>query len=149
MRVQSPRWPRLHRLLGRPDRQDEPETETQVSTWQTHGGIEDVRQARALVWRTVRDQSQATRDAAVLLVDECVANAVRHGGGEFEMIVQRGSGTLRVEVVDQSPEFPVPLAPDPECERGRGLTIVNDLASRWGTNGLGHGKVVWFELSLD
>jgi anti-sigma regulatory factor (Ser/Thr protein kinase) len=98
----------------------------------------------------MRDQSEATRDTAVLLADECVANAVRHGGGHFEMTVRRHPGTLRVEVVDESPRQPIALAALPDSERGRGVAIVSRLASRWGTEATNHdGKVVWFELSLD
>jgi two-component sensor histidine kinase len=85
-----------------------------------------------------------------LLADECLANAVQHGGGAFELTVQRSSDILRVEVADQSPQFPVPLPSNSESERGRGLTIVTSLASRWGAEQREHGgKVVWFELSLD
>jgi anti-sigma regulatory factor (Ser/Thr protein kinase) len=121
-----------------------------MSIWQARGGIGDVRQARELVSRSVSDQSEATRDAAVLLVDECVANAVQHGGGRYEMTVQRSPRNLRVEVADHGPGLPVPLPPDPESERGRGLAIVKGLATRWGANRVHNdSKVVWFELNLD
>ena len=46
--------------------------------------------------------------------------------------------------------MPVLVVPDPESERGRGLTIVNELAARWGADCRDDaGKVVWFELNLD
>jgi hypothetical protein len=120
-----------------------------MNTWQIHGGIEEVRDARALVSQSMRDQSEVSRDAAVLLVDECVANAVQHGGGVFDLIVQRGPECLRVEVVDKSPELPVQLVGGAETARGWGLNLVDSLAARWGADLLDHGKVVWFEVSLD
>jgi anti-sigma regulatory factor (Ser/Thr protein kinase) len=120
-----------------------------MGTWQTHGAIGDVRYARELVSRTVEDQPEATRDAAMLLVDEFVSNAVEYGGGEFGLTVERRSGTLRVEVTDNSPDPPLRMAHDPDRERGRGLAIVECLASRWGSDWLDRGKVVWFELALD
>src|ERR1700728_1440334 len=120
-----------------------------MCSWQAHGAMGDIRQVRELVSRAVHDQPEATRDTAVLLVDECVANAVQHGGGEFHLTVERRSGVLRVEVVDRSPQLPREVAPDAESERGRGLAIVAELASRWGADGLDHGKVVWFELALE
>jgi anti-sigma regulatory factor (Ser/Thr protein kinase) len=120
-----------------------------MSMWMTCGNVSDVRQARELVSRSLSDQSESSRGAAVLLVDECVTNAVLHGGGECELRVRRDSGTLRVEIADASPEPPVLLNPAPESERGRGLAIVNRLASRWGSEQAENGKVVWFELVLD
>src|SRR6202034_3961216 len=107
--------------------------------WRAHGNLGDVPQAREWILQTVVDQSEVIRDAAVLLADECLANAVQHGGGAFEMIVQRGPDTLRVEVLDESPELPVSRSPDSDSERGWGLTIVDRLASRWGARGLNHG----------
>jgi hypothetical protein len=120
-----------------------------MNTWQIHGGIDEVRNARALVSQSMRDQSEASRDAAVLLVDECVANAVQHGGGTFDLIVQRSAESLRVEVLDASSELPVRVVEGPRVATGWGLNIVDRLASRWGASRLDHGKVVWFELSLD
>jgi anti-sigma regulatory factor (Ser/Thr protein kinase) len=120
-----------------------------MCSWQAHGAMGDIRQVRELVARAVHDQPEATRDAAVLLVDECVANAVQYGGGEFHLTVERRSGVLRVEVVDQSPHLPMRVAPDDDSERGRGLAIVDELASRWGADGLANGKMVWFELALE
>jgi anti-sigma regulatory factor (Ser/Thr protein kinase) len=120
-----------------------------MGTWQAHGALGEVRQVRELVSRAMHDQPEATRDAAVLLVDECVANAVQYGGGEFHLTVKRRSGVLRVEVVDRSPQLPIRATPDAESERGRGLAIVDELASRWGADGLADGKMVWFELALE
>jgi anti-sigma regulatory factor (Ser/Thr protein kinase) len=120
-----------------------------MSSWHAHGSIADVRQARERVSHTVEDQSEATRDAAVLMLDEFLANAVQYGGGEFDLTVERRSGTLRVEVGDPSPQLPRRVRRDLGSERGRGLAIVESLASRWGARGLEQGKMVWFELALD
>jgi two-component sensor histidine kinase len=121
-----------------------------MTTWNALGRLEDVRNARVLIAETMSDQPEFKRDAAVLLADECLANAVEHGGGAFELTVQRSSDVLRVEVADQSAQFPLPLEPNVESERGRGLTIVTSLASRWGAEQREQGgKVVWFELFLD
>jgi anti-sigma regulatory factor (Ser/Thr protein kinase) len=124
--------------------------ETPQTTWRANGGVGDVRRARELVARCVSDQQDATRDAAILLVDECVANAVRHGGGRFALTITRGLDLLRVEVTDASASVPVRLDLDLESEGGRGLAVVDMLASRWGTHPIeAGGKVVWFELHLD
>ncbi len=118
------------------------------TTWRINGGIRDVRRARQLAGRCVGDQPEAIHDAAVLLVDECVANAVRYGGGRFELTIHRRAGWLRVEVVDHSAIAPALLATAPESASGRGLAIIEMLASQWGSDPIEDGKVVWFELAL-
>lgn len=120
-----------------------------IDTWKTSGGIDEVREVRELVARSIGDQPSDTRDVAVLLADECVANAVHHGGGHFEVTVHRSHELLRVEVTDRNAQKPVELANDPTSERGRGLTIVRKLSGRWGTTRLAKDrKIVWFELPL-
>jgi len=138
---------RLRKWRGR---QDTPTPAEPLGTWQTSGGLGQLRQVRELVTSCVLDQRQPTRDAAVLITDECVTNAVRHGGGGFRLTVHRTQGTLRVEVRDESKRPPEPRTYDPTSEEGRGLVIVERLASRWGSDSIeGNGKVVWFELLLD
>jgi hypothetical protein len=47
-------------------------------------------------------------------------------------------------VADPSPAVPVPQAPEPEDETGRGLQMVCALSDRWGYTALGDaGKAVW------
>ncbi|WP_435192517.1 ATP-binding protein [Streptomyces sp. NRRL F-5630] len=97
----------------------------------------------------------ATSDTLLLIVAELAANAVRHGrvpGRDFVLrLVHRPAAALvRVEVSDTHPALPVRLAPAPEdAEGGRGLLLVDALASRWGvTERTGPGKTVWAELDL-
>ena len=70
---------------------------------------------------------------------------------EIEVRLFRTERLLRVEVYDDDPRpLPAPLRPTEPTESGMGLTLVDDLANRWGsrpTDG-GDGKVVWFELLL-
>jgi anti-sigma regulatory factor (Ser/Thr protein kinase) len=87
-------------------------------------------------------------DIALLLVSELVTNALLHGRPPLHLRAMPVRNGLRVEVHDGAPDArPARLAggalPD---TRGRGLTIVSALASRWGTGASAHGKQVWFEL---
>lgn len=94
-----------------------------------------------------------------LLIAELAANAATHGrvpGRSFRLRLLTGPGlllpaTLRVEVADAGREFgPVPCRLPPEdVESGRGLLMVDSLATRWGVDARHpSGKTVWAELDL-
>ena len=95
-------------------------------------------------------------DAAALVVSELVGNAVRHGealpsGGLVARWGLLGAGLargLRVEVVDGGPGPTRPLFPAPlDAEGGRGLELVQALATRWGSTPAAPGTTVWAELA--
>ncbi|THA24765.1 ATP-binding protein [Streptomyces sp. RKND-216] len=95
-----------------------------------------------------------TSCSVALVVGELAANAVCHGlvpGREFalDLTYTSSSGLVRIEVSDAHPTRP-PGHPAPaghEAESGRGLLIVDVLATRWGTNPRTPvGKTVWAEL---
>jgi anti-sigma regulatory factor (Ser/Thr protein kinase) len=87
---------------------------------------------------------------AALLTSELVTNAVRYGGSRAVIDAQTPGGVLRVSVRDDNPALPVVGAkPEFTKEGGRGLQVVDALASRWGVEeAAGGGKAVWFELDL-
>ncbi len=87
-------------------------------------------------------------DAALLLVSELATNAVRHAITPFEVVVDLRGGSLRVEVIDHDGAHPPRVGnPTSQDSSGRGLQIVRDLATRWGTAELDDGhKSVWFTL---
>lgn len=93
-------------------------------------------------------------DAALLIVAELSANAVLHGrvpGRDFalRLVHTPAAGLLRVEVSDTHPTLPARLLPPADADGGRGLLLVEALASRWGvTERTGPGKTVWAELDL-
>ncbi|GAA2339778.1 ATP-binding protein [Streptomyces cuspidosporus] len=96
-------------------------------------------------------------DSAVLATDELFANAVEHGSsgpGDIVTVtagVEPAGDELRIEVADGSPARPVFRTPAETDEAGRGLAIVDILASDWGTeppDGDGAGKKVWLTLAL-
>jgi len=85
-------------------------------------------------------------DVAILLTSELVANAVIHARSAIRVVARRTPPEVVVEVFDASPDLPVPGAGDPGRDGGRGLLIVDRLASRWGVEPAESGKVVWFAL---
>jgi len=92
------------------------------------------------------------REVARLLVSEAWTNALRHtssgtAGGGFRVHYELGEDRLRVEVYDAGAlTAPQRRAHDLEAPGGRGLELVDALASRWGTLGGPERRVVWFEL---
>ena len=56
---------------------------------------------------------------------------------------------VRVEVVDVSPVVPIRRTIETDALSGRGIAIVESLASQWGVADLSaQGKTVWFEVAI-
>lgn len=91
-----------------------------------------------------------------LITGELCANAVQHGhvpGRDFRVRLAVTAEVLRIEVTDTRTERrPAstgrPTTPPLDSETGRGLLLVEHLATRWGvTPHVGApGKAVWAEL---
>ena len=89
------------------------------------------------------------RDLALLLTSELVTNALRYGNGGIRLTVRQTPHALRVEVHDANPEAPrLSRNLDGTAEQGRGLHIIDSLATCWGHTPSADpaGKTVWFEL---
>ena len=85
-----------------------------------------------------------TVETARLLTSELVTNAIAHGSGLVSMSVDYDGRRVRVEVRDESPGRPEPRDASLLSEGGRGLHIVDALATEWGAAPSGRGKSVWF-----
>jgi hypothetical protein len=53
---------------------------------------------------------------------------------------------IRVDVIDRTDREPVLRETTPGQENGRGLRIVDALATEWGVEQMPHGKRVWFRI---
>lgn len=106
------------------------------------------RSARAAVHDLCRYAAMSVdaAEVAVLLVSELVTNAHQHAGGPAVVDVVVDDRSLRVAVADDDPTLPTQRDAAPYDERGRGLMLVDALASRWGATRADGGKSVWFEL---
>lgn len=92
----------------------------------------------------------AVLDIARLLVSELVTNAVIHGRSSPRLDVDTAvSGALYVGVGDDDSRYPAVQDDDDDSLSGRGLRLLDALASRWGVRPDPPGKVVWFELDAD
>jgi hypothetical protein len=83
-------------------------------------------------------------DVACLLTSELASNAVRHAGTAFWVTMDLDLSELRVEVADLAPLLPVPGEFRNDLRSGRGLLMVEALASRWGVAIRDEVKAVWF-----
>jgi GAF domain-containing protein/anti-sigma regulatory factor (Ser/Thr protein kinase) len=87
-------------------------------------------------------------DTAALLVSELVTNAVVHARTSVGLRVSAVGDRLRVEVADGSRARPVRQDFRPEATGGRGLLLLDRLATTWEVRRTPDGKTVWFELAL-
>lgn len=89
-------------------------------------------------------------DDVALVTSEIVTNALIHADSNVELRVREYPDHIRLEVRDSDPAPPIPssIATDDEeiLECGRGLIIVDAIASGWGTSPSGRGKTVWLEM---
>lgn len=97
--------------------------------------------------------AESVGDGAELLLTEVVTNAVVHARTESLVTAQLETDRLWAVVKDWSPLLPVAPAPAPVDlglaavpTAGRGLGLLEELASSWGWQRAGAGKVVWFAL---
>jgi anti-anti-sigma factor len=81
----------------------------------------------------------------LLCVSEVVTNAVIHAGTPRHLSVRQEGNRLVIEVADGDPRPPVRRNPDPTSPTGRGLRLLDDLATAWDWRPTDDGKVVWFE----
>lgn len=94
-----------------------------------------------------------SRDDVIIVAAELATNAVKFTtsgrggpGGWFVIEVTWHAATVRVAVADGgAPEEPH-LVEHPDDEHGRGLHIVQALASRFGVSGDRRGRLVWADL---
>ncbi|GAA1553277.1 ATP-binding protein [Streptomyces globosus] len=89
-------------------------------------------------------------DDAQMVVSELVTNAIRHTRTRrIGVSVTRLPDHVRIVVTDTSRTLPAPAPATvaPDAEAGRGLQLVDQLTTRWGSRRLRTGKQVWAELT--
>jgi GAF domain-containing protein len=87
-------------------------------------------------------------DDTCLLLDEIITNAIQYTVGDVRVRLTL-TDRLHAEVSDNSDRLPDKRPMDDTSTTGRGLHIVDRLATDWGVRAEpGGGKTVWFELPL-
>ena len=83
-----------------------------------------------------------------LITTELVTNAVRHAGSLTTVLVTYDGARVRVAVGDGSRALPQGRSAQDDDLGGRGLHIVDVLATAWGTTPTVEGKRVWAEVDV-
>ncbi|MEV3853118.1 ATP-binding protein [Streptomyces sp. NPDC050095] len=133
-------------------------------SWRIEADVRAPGTARTLTRRALAEWGlDSFTERATLIVSELATNAVVHGARPSEhgkdrdeyiaLSLVREPTSLRIEVEDQSPVFPVPRArPTPdEATSGWGLHIVAAQADEWGVHArpAGRGKGVQASLWIE
>lgn len=110
------------------------------------GDAEAVRTGRRFVEREVIALGlTAVADDVTLAAAELLANALQHGHPPVSVAVSGDAHRVRLEVRDGNSRPPVRPAPSTTNMTGRGMALIEALASRWGAEPEDGGKVVWAE----
>lgn len=89
-------------------------------------------------------------EAAVLLSSELVANAMHEAGAPCRLSLTVTDASVRVEVVDVDPAGRILEVPSNGRGGGRGLVLLDAMASAWGSGADGASTTaIWFELASD
>jgi DNA-binding NarL/FixJ family response regulator len=103
--------------------------------------------ARRFVGEALRTwECEDLLDTVNLLVSELVTNSVLHANSAPDVAVLLKPDVVRIEVTDESGALPTVRGASEEAISGRGLALVESLASRWGVEVADVGKTVWFEV---
>lgn len=96
-----------------------------------------------------RHQRHELADTACLLASEVVTNGIAHTHQPISVHMLWTNDRLRVSVRDASPWLPRVRRASEDDEGGRGLHLIQALASAWGVirEPYGPGKRVWFEVT--
>ncbi|MEU6977766.1 MULTISPECIES: SpoIIE family protein phosphatase [unclassified Streptomyces] len=127
----TPRAPRIHQYIHQADPQ----------------GLSD---ARAAVGQALVDWGMPElADDAELLTGELLVNVLLHteGGAVLTLeVLPEPVRRVRLSVQDRSSAWPRRRTPGEAATSGRGLLLMDALASRWGVEPRGEGKAVWCEI---
>lgn len=116
--------------------------------WQLKPDPRQVAEARQLTEQTLTGWGMRhLRDVATLLVSELTTNAILHARSPVTVMLQNGVDELRVHVCDNSTRSPHVRHFSADSATGRGIRLLETLATTWGVERHPSGKCVWFTLA--
>jgi two-component sensor histidine kinase len=110
---------------------------------------ESVPEARRFATDVLHDVTPEVAATVELLVSELATNCIRHTDSSFDLTVIQSRHEIRVEATDHDAGKPIMQSPKPTDPSGRGLRIVDALATAWGVeHRSAQGKTVWFTVAV-
>ena len=107
------------------------------------------RAARAFVAGELRAWGlEVAVDDATLLVSELVTASVLHVRCPVNIVIRKVRTAVRVEVLEDGRRSVPPFDLDLDPSVGRGMSLVEAVATRWGIDQTGSGQTTWFEVGL-
>src|SRR4051794_26042810 len=103
--------------------------------------------AREITRERLVSFSEEAVETVVMLVSEVTTNVVIHARSMMTLRMAVNKPRVKVWVEDCSTACPQPRSAEDDDEGGRGLWLVDALASSWGCEMTSTGKQVWFEVS--
>jgi serine phosphatase RsbU (regulator of sigma subunit) len=98
--------------------------------------------------RYVASGETSLAEDAEFVAAELLANAHQHGAPPIVVRLTGGAGSVRLEVSDASPSWPVVVSAGAGNMTGRGLALVDAVSTSWGVlREPDGGKTIWCELS--
>ncbi|NUS73164.1 MAG: SpoIIE family protein phosphatase [Corynebacteriales bacterium] len=121
-----------------------------VARWEIPPNPVAVANARKLTGETLAGWGlEQVAFVTELVVSELVTNAIRYAGGPITLRLIHDGNTLICEVTDPSNTQPRMRRARTNDEGGRGLFLVAQMASRWGSRYGQVGKTIWAEQHMD
>jgi len=102
--------------------------------------------------RDMLDGSGVTSDVlsdTILVVDELVTNSLLHAATPMVVTLEYSRDACRCSVHDKCSTGPMPRLVERADGTGRGLRLVNAIASAWGVERSDSGTTVWAEIGSD
>lgn len=121
---------------------------TEISLQWNGGERVELYATRAWVRTLLADQSTEVINDAALCASELLTNAVEHAGAPRRLRLERSREALHI-AADDSTRDSLPRLREPDSNGGRGLRIIDRVASDWGTTPRPWGKTTWATLRLD
>ena len=105
-------------------------------------------QARTFVRETLKDWGYMEVEPEVsLAVTELVTNALVHADSPSSLSLSDLEGSVRIVVHDNEPQLPHVVHAEDGDTHGRGLAMIDALATCWGVEMDERGKIVWLDIS--
>ena len=102
----------------------------------------------ARAWMEQHPTDGVDPEIVVLSMTELVTNSIKHGSGPVDVRLNGDSDNLVLMVSDCSEQLPSRPDTSADTETGRGIQILESLATRWGVQReQGGGKTVWCEFA--